>query len=1270
MIIPRQTCGGCTKQILGHNRNVICADCSKICHFRCASNLEYQLTKPPSNTSSAIWHCKDCAIRVNKNGPFISRYNPFIEYLQETDTRLDSVTCNDELHIASEVLETCEAFESIPELNAKILKSGDSGNAPPNLTILFNNIDGNKTNFDSFTVDLNRHNTKFSAIAICETNIDASHKNMYSIEGYESCYQSKLAGKAKGSGLGLYIDSMFAFDELPESSVCSPDLETIFIKITNTLEPVIIGAVYRPPSGNPVHFNQQFHSILELLPKSNVYIAGDFNLNLSSASQDTNTSNFQESFLSAGFYPTISLPTHEMPNCNATCIDNIFTNNPGSVTFSATIKESVSHHHPILCLCTSDQFSSTVGKELPPKTFWRYNFNQTNVAALLLETADMTNDLVLCSNFDGLLARFSDIIDKTCKEEISCNSKRNSIDNPWITPGIINSVNTKHDLYRSWQKTIKNKKDPEDHGDLDLQAKYLVHRNKLKYVIKHAKELHNLNKINEVEGDMKATWKLINHIRGKKTSKIAPAFFINGELVREKRVIAHSFNEYFVSIAKHLNDSTNGNILQEVPSFESFMFKRSYKSMVLEACTSDEIEEIVKLFSSSKASDIPVHAVKQCIMILSPILSVHFNYFMETGVFPDILKVGKITPVYKNKGRKQRFDSFRPISTLPIFGKIFEKIIYIRLYSFFLTQNFMYSKQFGFRQGHSTSHALNYSVNFLTNAIAKNKHIIGIFIDLSKAFDTIDHDKLLVKLDNYGVRGNCHSLLKSYLTNRKQYTSFDGENSSKADVIFGVPQGSVLGPLLFLIYVNDIVNCSPYGEFILYADDTNIFIVADSKAEAFKKANKVLELVNNYMVSNQLHINTSKCYFIYFRPKLYSRSICARTAPYDRDAKLFLTGTQVKQVSSIKFLGVTIDENLNWLPHIDNLKNKLVLSQGALYRIKDYIPKRLHKTLYHSLFESHLTYGISVWGSQSNSVMEKLFNIQKSCVRMLFGNQHALSKNDTYCYCKWGYSGIMLCCEKCNKWFHDECLGLSENDIDNIDAFYCAGCINLNKGLKTTYLNDPQMTNHCSICSGSVSEIMANCGSCTSSFHPTCINRDETEINNILLFFCENCTLGKEYPKIIYKDYTKEHTKPLFKKHEILTIHNLYPYYCLLELYKILKFRTPYSLYEIFRIIDGRSGNLSLAVPITALQCQRRTFFYQSTLLWNNYYKKLLTPSEAELHRDYTTTFDLTACKFVFFDFSTKVGSFKSRLKHLLFDLQCSGDEMSWHAELNYHIRT
>ena len=147
-----------------------------------------------------------------------------------------------------------------------------------------------------------------------------------------------------------------------------------------------------------------------------------------------------------------------------------------------------------------------------------------------------------------------------------------------------------------------------------------------------------------------------------------------------------------------------------------------------------------------KASDLPVTAVKQCAGILSPALAAYFNHFLQVGKFPDILKIGRITPVYKNKGSRQNFNNFRPISTLPIFGKIFEKLIYNRLYSFLTSQNLIFSKQFGFRKRHSTSHALNYSVDQLTKSIASGQHTIGIFIDLSKAFDTIiDHQKLLVK---------------------------------------------------------------------------------------------------------------------------------------------------------------------------------------------------------------------------------------------------------------------------------------------------------------------------------------------------------------------------------------------------------------------------------------------------------------------------------------------------------------------------------------------
>ena len=181
---------------------------------------------------------------------------------------------------------------------------------------------------------------------------------------------------------------------------------------------------------------------------------------------------------------------------------------------------------------------------------------------------------------------------------------------------------------------------------------------------------------------------------------------------------------------------------------------------------------------------------------------------------------------------------------------------------------------------------------------------------------------------------------------------------------------------------------------------------------------------------------------MYFKPDLYSRNTCARSQPLDQNCKLHLNGSIIKPVSCVKFLGVTIDENLTWIPHIENLKKKLACSQGVLYRIKDSIPKSLYKTIYHSLFESHLTYGISVWGAQSHTVLNELFTLQKHCIRTLFGNCLSKNKKDTFCYCNYKESGTMLCCEKCDMWFHDECLGFDEYEVNNIDIYYCAACEN------------------------------------------------------------------------------------------------------------------------------------------------------------------------------------------------------------------------------------
>ena len=216
--------------------------------------------------------------------------------------------------------------------------------------------------------------------------------------------------------------------------------------------------------------------------------------------------------------------------------------------------------------------------------------------------------------------------------------------------------------------------------------------------------------------------------------------------------------------------------------------------MFISSATVDEIHEIIQNFKNGKASDISIFVLKNCSSLVCEKLTKFISSFMNEGCFSLILKIGKITPIYK-KDDPQIIGNYRPILILPIF----EKVIYSRLYSFMISMNVIYNMQFGFRKSHSTSHAINYSVNKMLGEVEGKRHVIRIFIDLSKPFDTIDHKKLLLKLEHYRIRGVCHKLLASYLSSRTHLTDFQQTLSDRCEVEYGVPQGSVLGPLLFLI---------------------------------------------------------------------------------------------------------------------------------------------------------------------------------------------------------------------------------------------------------------------------------------------------------------------------------------------------------------------------------------------------------------------------------------------------------------------------------------
>ena len=482
------------------------------------------------------------------------------------------------------------------------------------------------------------------------------------------------------------------------------------------------------------------------------------------------------------------------------------------------------------------------------------------------------------TKFEEFTACFDQTLDKHCKLEVPKVTKRTPKLNPWITDSIIQSVERKHELRKEWSDTVTNKNPG---GNILLYQVFSDYRRMLKAIIKAAKRWHYCNEILNNSENSKKTWQIINELRGKKKRQTKPPFIIDNQRIVDRRAIANGFNAWFVSIAPKLNETlsnlSHGLPILPMKTFYDFLNPRNEKSIRLEDCSSNEILKIISEFENGKASDIPISVVKKSSHVIAPVLSNYFNILMAEGIFPDVLKTGKITPVYK-KGNPEEIENYRPISTLSVFGKIFEKLIYSRIYGFVSSQGVLSKTQFGFRKSHSTSHAVNYSVDLITKSLKLKNHVLGIFIDLSKAFDTIDHSTLLVKLEGCGVRGVANNLIKSYLTNRQQYTEVVGEKSDTLSIQFGVPQGSILGPLLFL-YIRKV-----YDFTTLY---TRLDLI-----EVENMINEVVDLIfsdrNRYICISKRDSNTC-----FFSNKTYDSHACFSQDDLKEAVKFIIYNTYV-----------------------------------------------------------------------------------------------------------------------------------------------------------------------------------------------------------------------------------------------------------------------------------------------------------------------------------------------------------------------------------------
>ena len=300
--------------------------------------------------------------------------------------------------------------------------------------------------------------------------------------------------------------------------------------------------------------------------------------------------------------------------------------------------------------------------------------------------------------------------------------------------------------------------------------------------------------------------------------------------------------------------------------------------------------------------------------------------------------------------------------------------MYNRLMEYFIKENTISPQQFGFRKGHSTYMALLEMQDKISDSLDKNEFAMGIFFDLSKAFDTVNHTILLGKLEHYGIRGMAQQWLQHYLENRTQYVLYEGYQSVHKTIRCGVPQGSILGPLLFLIYINDLPQIADKTDFILFADDSNVFFTDKSIDVLQQKVNKELEVISNWFKANKLSLNLDKTCYILFRGH-------RKPAP-QQAMEIMIDNREIVQTECTKFLGVYVDRHLQWNEHITHVSKKLAKNISVLSRIKHYLTKPVLRQLYYTLFFPYLSYCNICWGSNYSSRLKRLETLHKRAIRV------------------------------------------------------------------------------------------------------------------------------------------------------------------------------------------------------------------------------------------------------------------------------------------------
>ncbi|CAB3982545.1 Hypothetical predicted protein, partial [Paramuricea clavata] len=750
------------------------------------------------------------------------------------------------------------------------------------------------------------------------------------------------------------------------------DVEIIWLETCpyKSKRPLFIGGIYRPPSSNAASDKSIGKNIenVSLLGRE-VVLLGDINIDYLCTTKFANHT-FTKVLKSFNLSQLMNVITRPI---SRTCLDHIWCTHAERLNNVKVLNIGISDHLPIM---TTRIYKRACHKKGKHSTINYRDVKHLNKDKFItaLKNAPWDSAFVFDDANDTVYAWY-EIFNDVVNEYLPLKQKRvkRNTQPKWFNNIIGEDIKARDKLY---YKARKYQTDED-------WANYRIAKNKVTKTIRNAKKNYFSDKFQENKQNPSKLWNLIKNLTNDDAGKNESVKFLteNSTTLKDKVTIAETFNRFFVDQQNNLASTSAPVEIEQTPNLDpiphvdtTFSIPPMSKLRVIELLLS------IPVHKSTGDDGISAKIMRIAAPAIAEPLSQLMNRCINTQTFPSKWKVAKVTPIYKGKGNRDEKSNYRPISVLPILSKLLERHICEHMYGFLQQRNLFYRLQSGFRKHHSTETALIRLIDQLLLDLDKNKVTGLIFVDYKKAFDLIDHQLLLNKLHNYGIQGDELNLLKDYLRNRWQYVNIDGSHSPKIEVKCGVPQGSILGPIFFLLFINDLPSEVFHSEVDIYADDTTLSHSAevDLAPTAIETALQLdLDGIVRWSKTNKMIINAKKTKSMLVTGKRLAKKLPTKILSLQSENE------DIEQVHFQKLLGVTIDQELTFDKHVEELSKKLGQRLGVLRKIKRFLPLDQRKLYYNTMFKQVMMYGATVWANCSVENLKTILRLQKRAARII-----------------------------------------------------------------------------------------------------------------------------------------------------------------------------------------------------------------------------------------------------------------------------------------------